>query len=386
MLNMNSPTVQAMLNNTPQGFGNMQMPGYYGNSPTVITTQTVPQTQQPQQQSMPFPSPKEMLMQGGQQMIYQPTNFTQPRNIVGGYNPGYQSAFGDYYNPYMGYGYSGYGYGYGFNNPYYQQPMDDDARERLEAANYNNSTYDEQLEDDEKLFKSISRIVSKNIGRTEEEAAECEKRFEKYDKYAQTQPVYNKKPLRFLSVNVTRGDEVLAAMEAVDVDVYRREDYKRCGYQAEYMKTRNAINEANIIHYRNQLYERAPERAFDNVGLLDFLNNGAGVVLAHDMSREIYEQGLKRTAQAYNKDNFRERLLKNNGLKSRSQRSAIERFAGRYGVMPDGRPVSPGHDPAVASSFSYDPNTGQYSVTAPNFMRDRLELARQSFIRSLDEP
>jgi len=382
MLNMNSPTVQAMLNNTPQGFGNM--PGYYGSSPTVITTQTVAQPQQQQPQGMPFPSPKEMLMQGGQQMIYQPTTFAPPRNIVGGYNPGYQAAFGDYYNPYMGYGYSGYGYG--FNNPLYMQPMDDDARERLEAANYNNSTYDEQLDDDEKLFKSISRIVSKNVSRTEEEAAECEKRFDRYDKYARSQPVYNKKPMRFLSVSVTRGDEVLAAMEAVDVDVYKREDYKRCCYQAEYMKTRNAINEANMIHYRNQLYERAPERAFDNMDLLDFLNNGAGVVLAHDMSREIYEQGLKRTAQAYNKDTFRENLLKKNGIRTRAQRSAVERFAGRYGVMPDGRPVSPGHDPAVASSFSYDPNTGQYSVTAPNFMRDRLELARQSFIRSLDEP
>lgn len=370
MLNMNSPTVQAMLNNTPQGFGNM--PGYYGSSPTV-TTQMVQQT--PQQQSMPFPSPKEMLMQGGQQMIYQPTTFAQPRNIVGGYNPGYQAAFGDYYNPYMGYG----------MNPMYQQPMDDDARERLEAANFNRSTYDEQLADDENLYKSISRLVSKNIGRTEEEAAECERKFEKYNKYEQSQPEFGRKPMRFLSVEVTKGDEVLVAMEAVDVDVYKREDYKRCSYQAEYMKTRNAINEANIIHYRNQLYERAPERAFDNVGLLDFLNNGAGVVLAHDMSREIYEQGLKRTAQAYDKDNFRERLLKNNGFKTRSQRSAIERFAGRYGVMPDGRPVSPGHDPAVASSFSYDPKTGQYSVTAPNFMRDRLELARQSFIRSLDE-
>lgn len=381
MLNMNSPTVQAMLNNTPEGFGNI--PGYYGSSPSVVTTQMAPQTLS-QQQSSPFPSPKEMLMQGGQQMIYHPTNFSQPRNIVGGYNPGYQSAFGDYYNPYMGYGYSGYNYGY---NPFYQQPMDEDARERLEAANFNNSTYDDQLRDDEKLFKSLSRIVSKNIGRTEEEAEECEKKFSIYDKYAQTKTVnnYRKKPMKFLSVNVTRGDEVLVAMEAVDIDIYKRDEFIRCGYQAEAMKIQSSINEANIIHYRNQLYERAPERAFDNVGLLDFLNNGAGVVLAHDMSREIYEQSLRRTSQIYDKDSFRERLLKNNGLKSKSQRSAIERFAGRYGVMPDGRPVSPGHDPSVASSFSYDPNTGQYSVTAPNFMRDRLELARRSFLRSIDE-
>lgn len=49
MLNMNSPTVQAMLNNTPQGFGNM--PVYFGNTPTVIETV---QQAAPQQPVMPF--------------------------------------------------------------------------------------------------------------------------------------------------------------------------------------------------------------------------------------------------------------------------------------------------------------------------------------------
>ena len=52
--------------------------------------------------------------------------------------------------------------------------------------------------------------------------------------------------------------------------------------------------------------------------------------------------------------------------------------------MPDGRPVSPGNDPAVAESFSYNPNTGQYTITAPNFIQNRMEQARQSFIRSLE--
>ena len=53
--------------------------------------------------------------------------------------------------------------------------------------------------------------------------------------------------------------------------------------------------------------------------------------------------------------------------------------------MPDGRPVSPSHDPSVAQSFSYDPSTGQYNITAPNFLQNRFEAARQSFIRSIDE-
>ena len=35
MLNANSPTVQALLNSTPPGTGNM--PVYFGNTPTMTT-------------------------------------------------------------------------------------------------------------------------------------------------------------------------------------------------------------------------------------------------------------------------------------------------------------------------------------------------------------
>ena len=66
MLNINSPTVQSMLRNTPQGFGNI--PIYSGNGPT-ITTETIAVPSQEQQNingtnqfQTPFPSPKEMLM------------------------------------------------------------------------------------------------------------------------------------------------------------------------------------------------------------------------------------------------------------------------------------------------------------------------------------
>ena len=118
MLNINSPTVQSMLRNTPQGFGNI--PIYSGNGPT-ITTETIAVPSQEQQNingtnqfQTPFPSPKEMLMNGGQNTIYNPTSFvpqgtmySQPQygyntgGYVGGYNPNISSAFNGYYNPYM---------------------------------------------------------------------------------------------------------------------------------------------------------------------------------------------------------------------------------------------------------------------------------------------
>ena len=64
----------------------------------------------------------------------------------------------------------------------------------------------------------------------------------------------------------------------------------------------------------------------------------------------------------------------------------VDRFFGRYGIMPDGRPTTPGLDPAVATSFSYDPKTGSYYVTAPNFMKSRMDQARDNFIKSIDKP
>ena len=366
MLNLNSPTVQAMLGNTPQGYGNM--PVYYGNSPTVTQTST------PSSGVTPFPSPKEMLMQGGQQMIYSPTSFA-PRNIVGAYNPGYNAAFAGYSNPYMGYGtYGGY-----YSN---MAPPDEDSRERLEMANFNGFTYDEQLEEESKLYKTISRIVSKNVGRTEDEAEECAAAFDIYCKYPKEDLMQNKK-VKPMHIRLKIGDEVVADMNP-DVVHIKESNYAVNTIYVEQMKERQKWIEAEKIRRNNMLYANAPERAFDNVDLLDFFNNGAGVIMADTLSRILYEQSIGRTTQVYDRDGFKQRLFKNNGLRSRDQMKAIERFAGRYGVMPDGRPVSPGHDPEVASSFSYDPKTGLYNVTAPNFIKDRMERARQSFIQSIE--
>lgn len=379
MLNMNSPTVQAMLNNTPQGFGNM--PVYYGASPAVS------QQQVSQPTGMPYPSPKEMLSQGGEQMIYSPTSFA-PQNIVGGYNPGFQAAFAGYSNPYLDYqqglygGYPSFG-GYGGMYPY-MQPMDDDARERLAMAIFNGLTYDEQLEFESDLYKTISKIVSRNLGRDEKEARECEKAFDIINKYPVIEEDFSQqKTFKPLHVQVMIGDEVVADMKPENVQL-RHQDYQRNAMYVEQMKYRHTFNETNMAIYRNTLFDQAPERMFDKTDMMNLFNDGIGAILAQDKVQEMYIQSAQRAAQVYNRDSFRERLFKNNGVRTRSKMKALERYAGRYGIMPDGRPVSPGHDPAVADSFSYNPQTGQYTVTAPNFMRDRLERARESFIRSID--
>lgn len=376
MLNMNSPTVQAMLKNTPQGFGNI--PLYYGSAPTI--TQTVQPIQQNNQ--IPYPSPKEMITNAGQSMVYQPTQFMPQNNIVGGYNPVVQNVFRDYSNPFMGYGtYIGYpSYG---NQSYFMTPPDQDAMDLLEAANNNGITYDEQLRQESNLYKSISRIVSKNLGRTEEEAKECEEAFNICNKYPSREPL-ERRGITPLKVNLCIGGEPIENNPEKINEKVKFNDYIRNVSYVDQMTMRQNMAEYSAINRMNQMYTQAPERRFDNMDLLDFFNNGMGILIADSFNRKLYQQSISQTSQLYNKSEFKKKLFENNGIRSKEQMNAVERYAGRYGVMPNGMPVSPGRDPSIAESFSYDPKTGQYSVTAPNFIRDRLEAARQSFIQSID--
>lgn len=372
MLNLNSPTVQAMISNTPQGFGNM--PVYYGSMPT--TTQTI---EPASQVNTPYPSPKEMLMQSGQNAIYAPTTFA-PRNIVGAYNPGYQTAFAGYSNPYMGYGtYGGYGYSM---YPQFVAPPDEESRQILEMAYMNGLTYDEQLNNECDLLKKISRIVSKNLERDEEEAKELEEAFSPYYKTLQEQDM--KKPVSPIHIQLKVGEDVVADMNP-DVVTVRSHNYTHNRMMVESMAQRSEQIKAARLIAQASMYDKAPERMFDHTDMVDFFNSGVGVILADMLNKDLEYQNRTNTGKLYDQAKFKENLLKNNGVKSKQQMKAIERFAGRYGVMPDGRPTTPGLDPAVATSFSYDPSTGQYHVTAPNFIRDRLERARESFIRSIDE-
>lgn len=382
MLNLNSPTVQAMMqNSTSQGFGNI--PTYYGNSPVIGT-----ENQPVQQFQTPYPSPKDMIANQGQQNIYQQTSFTtQPRNIVGGYNPGYNAAFSNYYNPYMGYGtYGGYGNNYyGYQNQY-AFPLDEDARERLESANNNNLTYDEQLITESNIYKRLSRIVSKALGRSDEEARECEARFDIYNKYPT--PEYTpEKQIEPMHVVIMCGDDILyeSNPDTTNSSSYYRSNNNRIGMYVENVKMQNRNREAAIDRAQTFMYNQAIERKFDGVGLLEYLNHGSAVIGADYLSKQTQSYNNTLVGRVYDKNNFRKRLLENNGLRPREELKAVDRFVGRYGYLPNGTPISPQHDPGLSSCFSYDPSTGSYNITAPNFIKDRLEAARTRFIKSLDD-
>lgn len=389
MLNLNSPTVQAMMAQSPNGFGNM--PVYYGNTPQVETIST--QVQQPQSQQThfqtPYPSPKEMLTQQGQQTIYQPTSFAPyPPNVVGIAHPGYNPTYYQQSNPYY------YSNGYGNYQPTQQQcmPSDEDARITWETANNNGVTYREQIETESKLYKLMSRIVSKNIGRSEEEAKKCEDRFNIYDRneqYRQSQEQayqIRKQNKIVIKVKVKVGDTVIAARSSEDHPDFQNDRFESNVVRIEQAEKAEEIREANKDYAFRMMHNQAIERKYDNTDLLEFFNGGG----SSEITLAIQAQELKNynnslIAKTYDKDTFRARLLRNNGIKSREEQKAVDRFVGRYGYLPNGTPISPQHDPAMSECFSYNPKTGCYDVTLPNYMSKAFEGARSRFLRSLDD-
>lgn len=412
MLNMNSVVVQNMLKNTPEGFGNL--PTYFGNGPT-ITTETIPVSQQQQNIN------QYSTFQGNQ--FAQTYNYQQPvtgysNNFVGGYNNGFQKAFEGYYNPYMDnrynqadpYGYQNYNSGY--INPFYDEspgynenttflyPPDEESKQFLRAA-YNNGyfeicdtpqeAYMMQIRTESKINKLFSRIASKLLGRSEEEAKRCEQIWEVYNKYEnrkEEQEVFKKKDIGVLRVVAKEGDRIVGGTSFVG-DNPRHLNFYRSRLYAENLFARSEMLRIAYIERWNMMYDNAPERMFDHMDLVDFFNKGAPVLISDSLQRDLKLQRMQGASKTYNKELFRS-LLEKNGLRTKKQDQYIEKYANRYiirghdGIMPGGIPVSPGVDPRIAECFSLDLETGTLNISAPKFITDRLDRAKDAFMSSID--
>ena len=380
MLNINSPTVQAMMNNLPQGVGNM--PIYFGNQPQVTAEVT---QQQPVQNSTgfstPYPSPKDMVMQAGaQHQAYYPTTFVPQNAYVGGYNPGFQTAFQNYSNPYMGYGsYMGYGMMGGINPTL----MDDMSRAIYYNAMANNISYEDQLKNDELLYKSISKIVSKGLGRTEEEAKQAEATFDIVKPEPVQNTLYQVRPHNPMQVILMRGDqEITQVVQTKAIDPMQNTQVIDSIARMVDMMIREQYQKEMTF---NLLHQNAPERMFDDKPFMYFMNHAGGPIYADYADRVLRMQKASNAKALYNAQEFRRKLLESNGIQTKSQINAVDRFASRNGILPNGMPVSPQHDPSIASSFTYNPATGSYDIKPPGFIRDRLEAARQRFINSIGQ-
>ena len=395
MYNMNSPTLQAMLQNVPQGMGNM--PSYNGSAPT-ITTQT-------QQFTTPYPSPKEMLIQSGQQNIYQPVGFGVPQPMMPGYNPTPQPMMPGYYNhttqpmmpgynpppsplagysnPYMGYGTYG-----GYSNYTPVQYMNPQAQVIYNAAISNGRTYEEQVKTEINVCQRVSRIVSKLLGRDEEET---NRRAEFYDPRTRFKSVKQEDGTTGPITLPNETENMIVSVYCGDKKVYESNPQRvraRCNNLIESPSVAmrilsNAEYRINYIrYYRRRMYELAPERVADGMTLAEFFTGGLAMIAAGHLEEELKMQRLTNVGRVYDSAKFRNRVLMNNGITPNA--AAIARYTGRYGYMPNGRPVTPGLDPSIAQSFSYDEKTKTYLVSPPNFIRNKLEEARDRFVQTLN--
>lgn len=419
MLNINSPTVQMMLQNTPQGFGNM--PIYYGNGPTITTeAYTVPQgTVIPEVgQQMPYPSPKEMVAQIGQSNVYTPSQFA-PVNVVGAYNPGYQAAFSNYSNPYMGQGsyggipqpynpyqqpsmyqqgyqslypqyqqpYNPYQYAYPQNGYYYgycpiPAPIDKQSAAILECCMISGLNYDDQLKANSEVMKMMSRIAGHNLGRSEEEQQKIEDGYTIKPKFITIDQKVSSYGANGISCEIIKGDKVIySTIVRSPVPDYSRIYETR---RIEQQKKQFEQEQAMILQRNMYLYNNSLMRRLDNMNLAETFTSD---VMVEAFSKELNDYDARRIIYSninsiYNNKDFKSRLV--NEVMTPEQMKVVNRFTGRYGVMPDGREVYPSHDPSVATSFSYDPTTGKYNITAPNFIQSRIDKAREQFRMSID--
>lgn len=377
-----SPTSQFMY-----GVGNQR-----SANPVAYTDNSNPFLRyvQPQQQqifapagNMPFMSPREMVINQSvqQQQVYYPTPFA-PRNIVGANNYGYNQAFNGYSNPFIGQQYT--------SN--YQAPpipfemMSDDMKATYQTALERGVSYNEQVYNNSAIYKMMSRIVNKSLGKSEEEIEEIS---HKYDVKTITfnnnnnQSQYKKKS-RFdvkFRIVVKCGDDIVSET-AIEESNVNNELNKTI---AENIETNHKIATSNRIRINENLYNHALERNFDKVdNLFTFFNECAGKIVARDLMDQLQYQKRTNSSKLYKSSEFKKNLLLNNGNRPKEERKAVDRFYGRYGYLPGGIPVSPQHDPSISECFSYDENTGQVCITAPKFIQDRVELAKQSFIQSVD--
>ena len=132
------------------------------------------------------------------------------------------------------------------------------------------------------------------------------------------------------------------------------------------------------------MYDHAIEREYDNYGIIDFFNKAAGHIAGDMLLRRqsAMENDLK---ALFDRDKLIAKIRQCRRSKDSIKAEDDLIIRGANGIMPDGRPVSPGHDPSIAESFTYNPRTGQWNIEAPGFIKDRLYKARNNFLESLDK-
>lgn len=147
---------------------------------------------------------------------------------------------------------------------------------------------------------------------------------------------------------------------------------KYCGRVNNYELMRFEQNKLMMRRQYEVIRNSAPERIFYGIGGAAYLYGDAfsEIGLMYKMAA-IKAEHRRDIRKVYNPDGFMNYLRDNTDYNFNTEREThIGRIYGSYGVMPDGRPVSPGNNPNIAKSFSYDPQSGQMFLTCPENFDD----------------
>ena len=386
MINMNSPTVQYIMNNTQYGQGNF--------NPAAIPFQQVnPGTARMQS---PFPSPMEMSQQ--QNNLF--AGYSNPYFNLGTSQPYY--GFNQSINPFI----SPYGTGYGYQrddtfdgyNPY-----DADSKAVMASAMQNGISYKDQLANESEILRACARLVKKSLGASEEEIKKAEERYE-IKTIGGPKKEYYKRESKMIHVYLENEDgDIKDPFSNKSEDLIRREielcprNVKQVENDEKYISACRVAKHNRAIY----LYNNSINRKADNMDLLQILNQFSANWTIQDELDRTREQQRKAVGLLYNRDEYRklqQKLAANNGGYSnafgaaRARREQQRMLHGGYGYMPGGIPTTPGRE-YIGSSFSLDPKTGALNVECPQVFKDRIqavknrtgnevELMRQRFIET----
>lgn len=435
MINLNSPTVQTMLANTPSG-GMGNMPMGYGNMPTVETVYPSPH----HVAISPYPDPYSMITGAGLSNYMQmPTyNFTgtlsgNPFATANG-NPTYrdinQPVMGGIFNnlPIAGYSnplmsFTGNAYGTGGNigitprqERYYRYLYA--SPEDRQAMDMGFDSMAELKSNEITVIHRLSMMAKSALGASQEEIDEIkeqmDEKIEKIEKEKTKQPTsYNpfdlsryqrqEETLKPMHVKIVKNDEVICEINAnkpARMDTFDIKNKVSLGLRI--------VERAEEI--RAEKYANAPERQLDEMNVSAFFNEGFGIVHYYDRLAELVtthnvtrlfdsEEYRRKIQREYGTPEMKRRILLEDqkNLRGRDQlEKDLENglVRGGYGFMPGGQPLSPGVDPNIGSAMAVNPSTGGLYLTVPpsidnsmdsgRFARTVME-ARERFMQSLNK-
>ena len=441
MFNLNSPTVQYMLNNVPPPpMSNMSVT--YGNTPRVETV-TMPSPRNVQ--VSPYPDPYNMITGAGlsnymPMPVYNFTGALSPNGAPPGFNgvPEYrdvnQPVMGGlpiqgYQNPYMS-SYTGNQYSPIVNNPYHNTgwPVNNEASKRyyryVYASPEDRAAMDMGFEDaadmqanDLSIITKLAIMAKKAIGESQEsiqviqekadvkikelyeESAKRCKEYNPFDLSRYQRPMENSVKCT-AHITIRKGDEIIYEINKNEETKFERRVVNKVSECEQIFRIKQQIRDHNDA-MNAYLYSKAPEREMDKMSTIDFFNEGFGIIHYHDRQRE-WNKAQHDVTKLFDSEKFKRDLRMNYGTPQARRRIAREDalnfrtkeqeekdkaaglIRGGYGYLPGGIPLDKNVNPNIGSAIAMDRDGGLHISLPPELDDGTPLLAATMYSERLD--